>query len=376
VNDDHVIESVTSTSDSNEIQPHENGETSSKAELPQSNMAIDTDTEQRLKVMSEDREALRVEMSQLRQQLELLQTKHDEELASLRNDLEESESAKDQAIDQFETLRGRIGGIKATLGDRMKVKDAALDDANERNEQLESQLDSLKETNEALQRELSRLSEEATENAAELSSLRNRNTLSQQNFNSERDDLLEQNAHLRQEVDAAKDAMGEWEVLAMEERSIRENLAERVAELEDELSRHKELSDRAESERDIQLHAVEGLQRALHEVQEARRIELRETVERTDTQLEALNKLVQQAEARATQAESSNRGLESALERAAPFEKEVKEKNLLIGKLRHEAIVLNDHLTKALRFLKKARPEENIDRSALLHEFCLKISPY
>ena len=50
------------------------------------------------------------------------------------------------------------------------------------------------------------------------------------------------------------------------------------------------------------------------------------------------------------------------LERALPFEKEVKEKNLLIGKLRHEAVILNDHLTKALRFLKKGKPEDNVDR--------------
>jgi hypothetical protein len=50
------------------------------------------------------------------------------------------------------------------------------------------------------------------------------------------------------------------------------------------------------------------------------------------------------------------------LERALPFEKEVKEKNLLIGKLRHEAVTLNDHLTKALRMLKKGKPEDNVDR--------------
>ena len=49
--------------------------------------------------------------------------------------------------------------------------------------------------------------------------------------------------------------------------------------------------------------------------------------------------------------------------RVAELEKEVKEKNLLIGKLRHEAIVLNDHLTKALRYLKKTKPEDSIDRS-------------
>lgn len=49
-----------------------------------------------------------------------------------------------------------------------------------------------------------------------------------------------------------------------------------------------------------------------------------------------------------------------------PFEKEVKEKNLLIGKLRHEAVTLNDHLTKALRFLKKGKPEDNVDRYDVL----------
>jgi hypothetical protein len=54
--------------------------------------------------------------------------------------------------------------------------------------------------------------------------------------------------------------------------------------------------------------------------------------------------------------------LQKELERTAPFEKEVKEKNLLIGKLRHEAIVLNEHLTKALRYLKKTKPEDNVDR--------------
>lgn len=50
------------------------------------------------------------------------------------------------------------------------------------------------------------------------------------------------------------------------------------------------------------------------------------------------------------------------LYRAAPFEKEVKEKSLQLGKLRHEAVILNSHLTKALRMLKKGKPEDNVDR--------------
>jgi hypothetical protein len=52
-----------------------------------------------------------------------------------------------------------------------------------------------------------------------------------------------------------------------------------------------------------------------------------------------------------------------------PFEKEVKEKNLLIGKLRHEAVILNDHLTKALRFLKQRKPEDMVDRQLVTNHF-------
>jgi uncharacterized protein YicC (UPF0701 family) len=104
------------------------------------------------------------------------------------------------------------------------------------------------------------------------------------------------------------------------------------------------------------------LQRALQEVQEARKRELREMVESYEEQVVALKKLVQESDSRAVEAEATKGSLQSEVDRLIPFEKEIKEKNLLIGKLRHEAIVLNDHLTKALRFLKKAKPEDNVDR--------------
>jgi hypothetical protein len=85
-------------------------------------------------------------------------------------------------------------------------------------------------------------------------------------------------------------------------------------------------------------------------------------VESYEEQLQTLKKLVQESDARAVEADSSKGALQTEVDRLTPFEKEIKEKNLLIGKLRHEAIVLNDHLTKALKFLKKAKPEDNIDR--------------
>lgn len=85
-------------------------------------------------------------------------------------------------------------------------------------------------------------------------------------------------------------------------------------------------------------------------------------MESSDAQLEELRQALRDAEKRASEANAALQAAEKELERALPFEKEVKEKNLLIGKLRHEAVTLNDHLTKALRFLKRGKPEDNVDR--------------
>lgn len=94
----------------------------------------------------------------------------------------------------------------------------------------------------------------------------------------------------------------------------------------------------------------------------ARKQELRELVQSSDAQLEEVRSALREAEKRASEAESSLQEAQTELERLRPFEKEVREKNLLIGKLRHEAVTLNDHLTKALRFLKRGKPEDNVDR--------------
>lgn len=85
-------------------------------------------------------------------------------------------------------------------------------------------------------------------------------------------------------------------------------------------------------------------------------------MEEHNSELSALQKKADEAEKSAVASKATLEMTLKDLERALPFEKEVKEKNLLIGKLRHEAVTLNEHLTKALRILKKGRPEENVDR--------------
>lgn len=79
---------------------------------------------------------------------------------------------------------------------------------------------------------------------------------------------------------------------------------------------------------------------------------------------------------RAANAESSLSSLATDATRVTQLEKEVRDKNALISKLRHDgayacrirltaAIVTNEHLTQALRRLGKNTTDTNVDRYVL-----------
>lgn len=367
--DDHTRDESTKTSPSSNTAPTPNPQQNGATNKLDIDEASAKDTDAKLEALAKEREALRNEVAELRKSLECLQGKHDEEISDMRGQLEETQGEKEHVETQYRTLLGKVNTIKSQLGERLKADAADLAQARNRIDELEGRCETLQEQNEARTAELSAMAAEGEQRSKELSSLRNRTTLSQQNWSREREDLVQREAYAKEEFEAAKQAMQDWEVLAMEERSIRENLAEKVADLEEQVLSHRQAHEKAASERDNQTLTVDGLQRALQEIQEARKRELREVVENSQNQVEDLKKQLKDFEAKSNEATIALETTRQALERALPFEKEVKEKNLLIGKLRHEAVILNDHLTKALRYLKKGKPEENIDKQLISNHF-------
>lgn len=145
-----------------------------------------------------------------------------------------------------------------------------MEQAQSQIEDLEEQNRGLQETNETLVADISRLRKESESQASEIVSLRSRANLSQQNWIKERDELTQREAFAREEFENAKQAMQDWEVLAMDERSLRETLSDRVMELEEQLSAQREAYEKAASERDSQSLTVEGLQRALQDIQDGK----------------------------------------------------------------------------------------------------------
>lgn len=97
--------------------------------------------------------------------------------------------------------------------------------------------------------------------------MRDRASLSQQNWLKEKDELIRQESYLQSEFEQAKEAMHNWEVLAMEERSIRENLGEKVIDLEEQLVGLREAYEKAAVDHESQVATVDGLQRALQDIQ-------------------------------------------------------------------------------------------------------------
>ena len=82
--------------------------------------------------------------------------------------------------------------------------------------------------------------------------------------------MLSNEAKAKEEFETAKNAMQDWEVLAMEERSLRENVAERLSEVEEQLASQVAAYKKIVTERDDQSHSMDGLQRALNEIQTGR----------------------------------------------------------------------------------------------------------
>jgi chromosome segregation ATPase len=351
----------------------ERGDTPASSNKPTENETESTtnnsDATTRLDAMQQERDNLRAEVTKLRESLERLQASHNDEVSGVREELEKSQEEKEEAETQYRNLLSKVNTIRSQLGERLKADAEELELARGRIEELEQEQSTTNEDNQRLQSSVANLNSQIESQASEIETLRSRTNLSNTNWAKERDDLISREAYVREEYEVARQAMQDWEILATEERSRREGADERAQELEEQLNAQKEAFERVRSEADTQGSTVDGLQRALRDVQEERKRELRELVEQSQSQLEELRKQVKGAEDSSAELKSQLETTQKELERALPFEKEVKEKNLLIGKLRHEAVILNDHLTKALRFLKRGKPEDNVDRQLVTNHF-------
>jgi dynactin complex subunit len=81
----------------------------------------DDDTTSRFDALVKDRDALRLEVTELRRSLEELQAKHASEIEAVQNELAETQGEKENAEEQYQSLLGKVNTIRSQLGERLKA---------------------------------------------------------------------------------------------------------------------------------------------------------------------------------------------------------------------------------------------------------------
>lgn len=211
---------------------------------------------------------LEAEITDLRAALDSEKDAREDDRKAAETRLEEVEEERNRMSDQYNNLLERVTMIRNTLGERIKADAEEIKEGKERLQELEEQNLQLNDTIEALNSELERERVGHEEVGKEMGSLRSRLNLAQQNWNREKEELVRAEKNTREELEATRQAMQDWEVIATEERSIRESLSDRVVELEETLGGTSAGYDEMLKERDEQATTVAGLQRALKELQD------------------------------------------------------------------------------------------------------------
>ncbi|GAW05158.1 guanylate kinase [Lentinula edodes] len=261
----------------------------------------------------------------------------------LQRELQRTREEKEALATQYRNLLAKLTQMRTTLGNKLKQDAEELDRREQLVQQLTAQNDDLNSTLETLKEELISASEESARTAAELDNMRNRA------FQETTHESLLRERELREtqtELEQCRLERDEWERVALQERAFSEDARSAAESITRDLELEKERRARELAELALQRERGDNLQSVLQDFQAAKEHELRQAVKDYESQL---------IQTSLEESQTNN-------SRAQELEKEVKEKTVLVNKLRHEAVIINEHLMEALRRLRKNSSDTNVDR--------------
>lgn len=163
-------------------------------------------------------------------------------------------------------------------------------------------------------------------------------------------------------LDANQIELQRWKSALLEERAGKQDLEKRQQQLKQALTESEEREHHAQAIAEQEKQVAKQLQQALEELQYGQENDHQRMIDEMQQKAEAAESELESYKLRIEQMETRMEEANQAVERCGSLEQEVREKNLLIGKLRHEAVILNEHLTGALNRLRRDSADEQIDR--------------
>ncbi|KAA1472521.1 hypothetical protein DENSPDRAFT_838815 [Dentipellis sp. KUC8613] len=280
-------------------------------------------------------------------------------IQKLQQELERTREEKETLASQYRNLLAKLTTMRTTLGNKLKQDAEELDRREQLVQQLTAQNEDLALTVDTLQKEVVASNEEAERSSRELEALRNRA------LQEDAQESLIRERELREaqsELERCRIERDEWERATLQERVLLDEARSTAETLRRELEFEREGRQRDTAELEAEREKTNNLQSVLEDFQAAKDHELKQAVKEFETQLIQATQSLAEYKHRALQAELTLEESSANNSRTQELEKEVKEKNLLIGKLRHETVIINEHLMEALRRLRRNSSDTNVDR--------------
>ncbi|KAF8595380.1 hypothetical protein BDV93DRAFT_501288 [Ceratobasidium sp. AG-I] len=296
----------------------------------------------------------------------------EERIAQLEQELEKTRAESDNWAEQYRTLLAKLTTMRTTLANKLKQDAEELDRREQHITQLTSTNEDLSNTIETLKQELITTSEDASNLSHELSSLRQRALDTTSSADAELEQTRLELEHTRGELEMTRRELEgerlereELEREAAQERVMAEEVRAQVNVLRREVEQAATLRARETEAVEREKEKSANLQSVLEDFQLAKDMEIRQALAESESSLQHTIKQLAEFKSRALQAEAELAESTHNSDRVTALEKEVKEKNLLIGKLRHEAVIINEHLTTALRRLRSstASSSHSVDKA-------------
>ncbi|KAJ7266912.1 hypothetical protein B0H12DRAFT_1200853 [Mycena haematopus] len=280
-------------------------------------------------------------------------------IEKLQRELERTREEKETLAAQYRNLLAKLTTMRTTLGNKLKQDAEELDRREVLVQQLQAQNDDLTSTVEMLKEELISSSAEAERASSELDNMRNRA------FEESAHENLVRERELREtqtELERCRMEKDEWERMALQDKVLADEARSNAEMYRRDLELEREARERDATELESEREKSENLQSVLQDFQAAKDHELRQAVKDYNSQLTQVTQSLAEYKHRALTAELQLEETQTNTFRTQELEKEVKEKTLLVEKLRHEAIIINEHLMEALRRLRRNSTDTNVDR--------------
>ncbi|KAL5499104.1 hypothetical protein ACEPAH_1622 [Sanghuangporus vaninii] len=277
----------------------------------------------------------------------------------IQRELDGCRKEKDELQAQYQLLLSRTSNLKNSIQNKIQRDADELDRREQQIQDLTAQNEGLIDTIDALKTEIVTSNAEAERASKELEVMRSRVYEESSKETAIRERELRE---LQFELERCRIERDEWEREALENRVSIDEAKTAAENYKRDLEIEREAREREHAELEAEREKTVNLQSVLEDFQNAKDHELRQAVRDRDSQLVRITQSLAEYKHRAHTAEMQLEDASTNTSRTAELEKEVKEKDLLIRKLRHEAVILNEHLMEALRRLRKNQTDNNVDR--------------